>query len=196
MTTYLSLDLSKVSTGYALWRDSMDRPISGTWNLGDSRTPRGESSLKLNRQLTELRKAERFDFMFVEAPIAQRKRQGTSERNVRLALALHAHAESFAASKRMFNRFLEYSEGSWRTGFLGKDENSLIRRAAKQAGKSARDPLKAASMERCRQLGLIAPNDDEADALGLLTYGLLSNGITPPWIARETLRPQLAGAAA
>ena len=70
----------------------------------------------------------------------------------------------------------------------------MIKRAATRAQKSARDPLKAATMERCRQLGMKPRNDDEADAIGILTYGLLLNGVTPPWIANEVLRPALGGA--
>lgn len=34
MTTILALDLSKRSTGFALWGDSMAKPVSGIWSLG------------------------------------------------------------------------------------------------------------------------------------------------------------------
>ena len=85
---------------------------------------------------------------------------------------------------------------NWRTEFCGRDETQMIRRAARQAQKSARDPLKAAVMERCRLLGLSPQNDDEGDAIGILTYAILTNGMTPPWLADETLRPiTLAGGA-
>jgi hypothetical protein len=34
-------------------------------------------------------------------------------------------------------------------------------------------------------------NDDEADAIAILTYALGLSGITPPWLADEVLRPVL-----
>ncbi len=189
--SYLALDLSKSSTGWALWRPGMSKPIFGVWHLGGPKTTRGAAALKLNRNLTDLRKVEKFDFMFVEAPVAHVKRKGTSERNVRLALSLHAHTESFASSKGMDNRFFEYTPDSWRPEFIGRDENAMIKRAARLAEKSASDPLNAACKERCRQLGIQIRKDDEADAVGVLTYGILKRGITPPWLADETLRTPL-----
>lgn len=129
--------------------------------------------------------------VFVEEPINLHKNKNTSLKNIRIAVGLAEHAESFAAAKGAAKRYFEYNVESWRPGFVGKDESALIKRAAKAAQRSATDPLKAAVMERCRILGLTPRNHNEGDAIGLLTYGLLVGGITPPWLADEVLLPPL-----
>ena len=48
-------------------------------------------------------------------------------------------------------------------------------------------------IERCRQFGFTPRKNDEADAIGILTYAILLNGVTPPWLADETLRAPLLG---
>lgn len=51
--------------------------------------------------------------------------------------------------------------------------------------------LKDYTFERCYQYGWRPRTDDEADALGILDYACDLQGVIPPWRADETLRPAL-----
>lgn len=191
----LGLDQSKGSTGWACWQTGWERPVFGHVCLGTAYTGRGRVFTKLRSTMIDLwSTVTEYDWVFFEAPIAHRKTQNTSDENRRIALGLSGCIEGVAYELGCpENRVFEYEDRSWRPDFIGRIENSEIKAAAKRAQRSARDPLKAAAKERCKQLGMLVKNDDEADAIGMLTYGILSQGITPPWLADEVLRPILGG---
>lgn len=186
----LALDQSKSSTGWACWQPGWDKPVVGHVCLGTSYTPRGQVFTKIRSTMIDLwSTVSAYDWVFHEAPIAHRKTQNTSDENRRLALGLVAAIEGVAHELRCKTR--EYEDRSWRPPFIGQTFNAEIKRAAKAAQRSARDPLKAATKERCRQLGITVTVDDEGDAVGILTYGILSHGVTPPWLSNEVLRPAI-----
>lgn len=198
MTGYLALDLSKTSTGWAAWSDGWDKPRYGHWVLGSEYTSRGGVFAKLHQNMADLHQALcRFEFLFVEEPISPAQLQGgTTINTLRLASGLAAHAESFAHAMGI-RRIQEFNVSSWRPAFIGRIDDAAAKaeaRRAKKAGDtraSARDALKALTMARCRQLGMTPRKNDEADAIGILTHGLLVSGITPPWLADEVLKPVL-----
>jgi hypothetical protein len=192
---FAAFDLSKTSTGWALWQIGWAKPQYGHFQVGSEYTKRGQCCIKLHQELEALHGiVTPFDVIFVEAPINYmmkgKNRDGTSKtsaKNIRLTLALAGHLESFAFAVGAPEP-IEYSPDAWRYGFCGRDEVSLIKREVKDAQRSGRDPLKAAVMARCRVLGLDPKNHDEGDAIGVLTHGLLDSGIQPPWLASEVLR--------
>lgn len=189
---YLALDLSKTATGWAAWKPGWEKPVCGTWKLGSPYTTRGQMNGKLHRNMMDVHQTVcRLTHIFVEEPINVHKSSNTSLGNIRISIGLAEHAESFAAAIGAKDRYFEYNVESWRPDFVGRDESVLIKRAAKRAQRSATDPLKAATVARCKILGLSPKNDNEGDALGVLTYGLLQCGITPSWLADEVLRPAL-----
>lgn len=195
---YLALDLSKTSTGWAAWAEGWEKPRYGHWVLGSEYTSRGGVFAKLHQNMSDLHRVIcPIEFLFAEEPISPSQLQGgTTINTLRITSGLAAHAESFAYAMGV-RRFQEFNVSSWRPDFIGKfnsDEARSRARRAKKAGDtraSARGELKALTMERCRQLGLAPKKDDEADAIGILTYGLLTSGITPPWIEQEVLRQPL-----
>lgn len=194
--TYLALDQSKSCTGWAHWEPGTDAPRYGHWVLGSEYTSRGAVYAKLHRCLSDHHKVLGFDRLYFEEPITPGQLQGgTTIQTISLLMGIASHIESFGAIRRC-RMVKEVNVTSWRTDFLGRDAHQSIKRAAKAAQRSARDPLKAATMERCRQLGFAPKKNDEADALGILTYSILLDGVTPPWLANETLRAPLTGAAA
>src|SRR3546814_19503842 len=77
------------------------------------------------------------------------------------------------------------SPSTWRVNFIGSQK-----RGTKRA------TLKDLTKERCRQLGMKPQNDDEADAIGILTHAAESLGLSPPWTANEVLRPPLGSVGA
>lgn len=191
--SFLALDPSKSNTGWCRWKRGYNAPRYGSTCLGTSFTSRGMTFKKLRILLIDQYTVDPFDVIFAEAPIAHLMRKNSSTENARLALGFAATIEETADELGISkDRIFEYDPKSqWQPGFCGRDEDNLIRRAAKAAQKSSRDPIKAAVMERCRIYGFSPSNSDEADAIGIMTYGLLSNGITPPWLANETLRAPL-----
>lgn len=194
----LGLDLSKSSTGWCIWDGVAGEPRYGSERLGSEYTSDGQTFAKLHVLMHDLwRTISHFDYVAIEAAINPAQLQGnTTIQTIRLASGLAAHAHSFAYAMGC-KPVIEVNVSSWRPDFIGKfhsDEARRLARAAKKAGNiraSARDSLKALTMERCRQLGLNPRKDDEGDAIGILTYTVLTHGETPPWIANEVLRQPL-----
>lgn len=180
MTTILSLDLSKRSTGFALWSDSMERPVSGTWSLGSELTCAGRSFVRLHQHMNDLYRVHPFDIVVYEKPLNLGPHAGfTNADTMFVLIGLAAHVDSFCEA-RSVRKVRDANNASWRRHFLGP-----MKRGTKTTH------LKALAMERCAQLGLRPSKHDEADALGLLDYMCEMEGIIPPWRANEVLRPPL-----
>lgn len=170
----LALDLSKKRTGWAWWDGKSDRPRYGSWKLGSEFTPRGGVFKKLHLEMLNLYKVMRFEVVYQEAPIHPAQLQGgTNIESVRLASGLAAHVESFCeAGRPNIRRCCEANVSSWRRDFIGPQ---------KRGTKS--QTLKSLTKERCKQLGFpMVASDDEADAIGILTYAIGLEGLEAPWL--------------
>jgi hypothetical protein len=180
MSGWLALDLSKRSTGWAFWNGKPDQTARfGSWVLGSEYTSKGATYIKLHSNLAEMFQIMPFDRMFFEEPIHPAQLQGgTNIESLRVLSGVAAHAESFAAATGCRSQGINVS--SWRGDFIGPQKRG-----------TKRPVLKELTMLRCQQLGFSPRKDDEADAIGLLTYGILLNGVTPPWLANEVLRQPL-----
>lgn len=184
MTTILSLDLSKRSTGFALWSDSMARPVSGTWTLGSELTSAGRTFLKLHQCMNDLYQVHPFDIVIYEEPLRLGPKSGITNAETMFVLTgLACHVDSFCEARNV-RKYRKANNASWRRHFLGP-----MKRGTKTTH------LKALAMERCAQLGLRPSKHDEADALGLLDYMCEMERIIPPWRANEVLRRPLGSAA-
>lgn len=198
--SYLALDLSKTSTGWALWNASAPRPVFGRWRLGNEFSSNGQVYMRLHRCLSDMFRVEQFERLYFEEPIDPRNLQGhTTYQTIELAFGLSGHAESFGAAKRC-RTVKAINVERWRKDFIGdmvvREVKAGARRKRKAGDKAnPTDQLKRLTMERCRQLGFNPSRHDEADAIGILTYAILLDGVTPPWIADEVLRAPLGGAA-
>lgn len=193
----LALDLSKTCTGWAFWKPGDERAVLGHFSLGSAYASNGDVFAKLQGKLNELRQAFSFDHLVWEQKLSPQNLGAISNyQTIALLGGLEAHAESFAAVFRIPHRAVNVS--SWRPDFIGRDEIAGVRTAVKAEEKrlgkkiGTSDALKVATMLRARQLGYEPRKQDEADALGVLTYELLYRAITPPWLADETLRAPLA----
>ena len=198
--SYLALDLSKSSTGWALWEEGTDTPRYGHWQLGNEWTSEGAVYAKLHRCMSDLYKLTGFTNLYFEEPISPGHLQGgTTAQTIWMLGGLAAHAQSFGHIKRC--RIVKaVNVERWRKDFIGdmvvREIKAGVRRRRKQGDNkaSATDQLKRLVIERCRQFGFTPRKNDEADAIGILTYAILLNGVTPPWLADETLRAPLLGA--
>ena len=196
---FAAFDLSKSSTGWTVWQPGWVLPRYGHECLGSEYTSRGQVFAKLHQIMSDLHRTLcPFEFLFFEEPISPAQLQGgTSINTLRLASGLAAHAESFGYAMGC-RRIMEINVSSWRPDFIGRVEDSDAKaraRRAKKAGNaraSARDELKQLTMDRCFELGMKPRKNDEADAIGILTYGLLVSGVQPPWLQHEVLREPLS----
>ncbi len=180
MTAILALDLSKRSTGWALWERDSDSARFGTWVLGSEFTSRGATYKKLRRQVADLSSLVTISHIFFEEPLRQDQLQGhTNIESLRVLTGLAATAECLGEELGC-RTVMPVSNKTWRALFIGRQKRG-----------TGRETLKDLAKERCRQLGMKPKNDDEADAIGLLDYGCEALGITPPWRANEVLRPPL-----
>lgn len=188
----LALDLSKRSTGWAVWQEGWEKPRYGHWQLGSEFTSEGQTYATLHRNLADLRAIARFDRIYFEEAINPAALSGhTNIDTLRVLSGLCAHAESFGYA--MGCRTYRTNISTWRRDFLGSMEITDAKRRAKAIGKSASADLKELTMERARQLGMNPRKSDEADAIGILDYACTALGIMPPWRSTEALRPLLPG---
>lgn len=177
-----ALDLSKTSTGFAVWGPDDSRAATGTWCLGSEFTSRGRVFQKLHLNLLDLHTVGPIDALFYEDGInIFPGAVATNAESIKLSAGLAAHVESFgeAIGARQIHAV---NMSVWRRHFLGK-----MPRGTRKAD------LKGMAIERCRQLGFKPQKHDEAEAIGILTYACAALGITAPWEASEILRPPLTG---
>lgn len=180
----LALDLSKRSTGWALWPEGSVAPRYGHFVLGSEYTSDGKTYCKLHQVLSDLRQVCRFEHIYFEEPLRPEQLQGhTNIDTLRVLTGLAAHTLSFGAAMGC-RTVMAVNIASWRKDFIGPQK-----RGTKRA------TLKDLTMERCHQLGFKPARDDEADALGVLDYACTLRGIIPPWREHEVLRPMLGRSA-
>lgn len=189
----LALDLSKTNTGWAVWDGASAKPLYGSWVLGSEYSSDGMVFAKVHERMMEHHQVFGFEYVAIEAPISPAQLQGnTTIQTIRLASGIAAHVHSFAHAFGL-RPVIEVNVSSWRPDFIGKIHDQQAKadaRRRKKAGDSrasARDSLKALTIARCRQLGMTPKKDDEADAIGILTYCLLTRNVQPPWMMDETL---------
>ena len=180
MAGYLGLDLSKTSTGFALWHEGLDKPICGTWELGASMTSPGTVFLRLHQRIHELQRVTEIGSVAYEKPrhLDGFNVQSNAESHF-LAVGLAAHVESYCDAKRI-GAVRQVNQATWRKHFIGK-----MARATRS------DQFKAMAMARCRQLGIKPNKHDAAEAVGILDYLLEIERVMPPWRRDEVLRAPL-----
>lgn len=184
MPNLLALDLSKTCTGFALWNETMEKPLTGSWSLGSQLTCAGRTFLALHRNLNDLYQAYPFDIVYYEEPIALGPGAHQTNRDTVFTLiGLAAHADSFFEAKNV-RKYRSVNQSSWRRHFIGS-----MKRGTKTK------QLKEYAIERCQQLGFTPQKHDEAEALGVLDYMCEMERIIPPWRANEVLRQPLGSAA-
>jgi hypothetical protein len=180
MSTIVALDLSKRSTGWALWEQGSDSARFGTWTLGSEYTSRGGTYRKLRQHVADLSRLVDIQHIFFEEPLRPEQLQGhTNIESLRVLTGLAATAECLGEELGC-RTVMPVHNKTWRAQFIGRQKRG-----------TGRETLKDLAKERCRQLGMKPRNDDEADAIGLLDYGCEALGIVPVWRRGEVLRPPL-----
>lgn len=129
---------------------------------------------KLREHLADIHRLDAITHLFFEATILPQPKVGddgrahmrTSPQTVYKLCALAGMAEWFA--KRINAKCRQVEQQRWRKHFMGRG-----------TGKS--DELKRLAKAEADRRGWRVSNDHEADAAGVLDYGLACVSITPPW---------------
>lgn len=155
--------------GWARWRPGMEKPASGAFDLPSGDEDLGRVGYQLHFELAQMHKLERIERLFYEAPIPPSQMMGQTQLRVTAKVfTIAGHIESFCYAKNIRCRMV--GMGAWRRFFVGKGagEKTAI--------------FKSWAKERCRQLGWDIRSHDEADACGILAYGIsLDPALKAPW---------------
>lgn len=182
MAAYLGLDLSKRSTGWALWPEGQNRPACGTWELGSELTSLGRVFLRLHQRLNEIHTVTPLTRIWYEKPLGAEAQ--TSDIQLAIAHGLAGHVESFGEAMQIRSDAVNIV--SWRRFWLG----GLPKRKRRESGSKV--DLKHMAFERCRMLGISPGKHDAAEAVGILSYGLDLAGIQVPWRDEHLFQLQAA----
>lgn len=159
----MGLDLA-TCTGYGRWSRGDDAPRMGSITI-DRRDPalfaHGNESLR--KLLSRLHAEDPIEGLFVEGLI---KRRVDTLPKLKLLIGLYTMAEWWAHKLEI--PFREVHMDDWRKHFIG-------------VAKGGRDFLKKKAVAECKSRGWSVKSDDEADAAGVLDFGLACFGVTPPW---------------
>jgi hypothetical protein len=158
----IGLDIS-TSCGLATWSEGTSAPRLLTVLLPSDPGEVGRPMEKLRKTLADLHTVEPITHLFFEATILPGK---TTAQTVYKLCALAGMAEWFG--HRIGAATRQVQQQDWRKHFLGR-------------GTGGRDELKRLAMEASRLRGWAPKNNDEADAVGVLDYGLACFGIKAPW---------------
>lgn len=159
---HVALDLA-TKTGAASWCPGMAAPIFTTLRLPGDVGEVARPMEVLRKHLRDWHALEPISHLYFEAAILPGK---TNIQTVYKLCALAGMAEWFAHSIGAVCRQVE--QQSWRKHFIGR-------------GTGPGAELKAAAMRSARMRGWDVQSDHEADALGVLDYGLACMGISTPW---------------
>lgn len=176
--SYVALDLSIRSTGWAMWGRGQSLPAHGTWALGSIEHV-GRAFVRLHKNLLDLHTLDPIECVVFEEAIPAHQLHGNSNaQTIFGAAGLAAHAMSFCEA--VGSRYRAVNIAAWRKHFIGS-----MKRGTKTAD------LKYMAMQRCRELGFDPAKHDAAEALGILDYELSCEGILPPWRQENILQREM-----
>src|SRR3546814_16167055 len=118
MSAIVALDLSKRSTGWALWEQGSDSARFGTWVLGSEYTSRGATYRKLRQHVADLSRLVTIEHIFFEEPLRPEQLQGhTNIDSLRVLTGLAAMAECLGEA--LGCRIVRgVSPSTWRVNFI------------------------------------------------------------------------------
>ncbi|NIA72296.1 crossover junction endodeoxyribonuclease RuvC [Pelagibius litoralis] len=154
MTALLCLDLA-TSTGFAFWRPGANRIASGSFRLPRTGPDVGWFVDEFEQRLSEMLGFHKPELVVFEAPLLRGGQTSIDTARKLMGLAIMTEF----VCRRAGVKYLEANNASVRKHFIGK-------------GRGERKQLKAMTIQACRERGWDPANDDEADALALLSYAV------------------------
>lgn len=168
-----ALDPSKRSTGWAFYAAGTERPFHGIWDrLASEYTSRGSLYYALYKSLMDAHSTFGFEAIYAEEPLNLLPNSvATQAENIWASVGMGATIEMFAHTMGIKLRWVH--QARWRREFIGR-----MPRATKSPD------LKEMALARCKQLGLRPQKHDDAEALGILTYGCQVERVFLPWLSQ------------
>lgn len=177
----LALDLSKRSTGFARHASGDAKPRHGVWQLGGQFTGMGDVFLKVHRCLADECVFGKPDLIAYEEPLLLGPAAGnTTADTQKLLIGLAMHVESFCAAKNIPCRPISLAQ--WRRWFTPELQKPHIKNDLGVTIKNPSYDPKGDVIRRCKQLGLAPESDNDADALGILSYARALEKVVMPWM--------------
>jgi hypothetical protein len=177
--SFLALDLSIRSTGFAWWKEGQAKPVCGTWELAPHINHAARAFVRLHRRLLDLHDLMPIDDIVFEEAVPPHKLHGNSSaQTIAAAAGLAAHVMSFAEA--IGANWRSVSIGAWRKHFVGS-----MPRGTKTP------EWKHLAMMRCREFEIEVLKHDAAEAAGMLDYQVSLEGIVPPWRQQHILQREL-----
>lgn len=167
------LDRLKLSATSSNWRYYEKADVSlahGAWRLKSEWSAEGDPHAQFIKNLKVLHEFCGFEHVLYEQALTPEQRGGASNPANDILLELLGILKYFQRVKRC-RTLVGIHRASWQKGFIGPQKRGTKR-------KTILDMI----MDRARQLGFSFRKDDEAAAIGVLTYGILTRGMTPPWL--------------
>lgn len=188
----LALDLSKKRTGWAWWDGKSDRPRYGSEQMGSEFTPMAGNFVNIHKLLEHLNTLFDIQYVYIEAPINpasfdnSKKETRRAMQNPFVLIGLAAHALSWC-EVRNIKKYDMINQAKWKRLFLGAMPFTLqrvpkIKRSGNYVKNDGSVDWKKLSVEKANELGLRVKNDDEADAIGLLSYAATLHSLEAPWL--------------
>jgi hypothetical protein len=161
----LALDLAS-QTGWALYANGMERPFFGSLRVKRPTGSPGEAGVRLWAFLAERHEMHEFTDVCFEA---QHMATGIDPQTVFLLIGLGFMVEVFCHEHGI--RVFQCDIGTWRKHFLGKGS---FKAKVTEGGRkiSSRDQAKQRAIDVCASYGWSVPDDNAADACGILDYYL------------------------
>lgn len=171
MKKILALDPSKRCTGWAFYGEGHNQAQHGVWDrIASEYSSRGSIYYALYKHLMEHHQVLRFTHVYAEEPLNLLPGTvQTQAENIWISVGMGAVIEMFCHTMNLKLSWVH--QARWRRDFIGR-----MPRGTKSPD------LKQFAMERARQLGFSPRKHDEAEAIGVLTYGCALERIRMPWL--------------
>lgn len=164
----LGLDPSMRRIGWAVGSTDGSRPVWGVLRSPSWGKDEGDHLNRVSNWLDEQLANYRFEACFYEAVFISTIGGGKGGTDaIRAKIMLEGEILKFAARHKL--KVFDVPLQSWRSRFLGATQAPPHYR---QKPEMARNWLKQRAIKACAERGWLTDSDDEAEALGILDYGL------------------------
>lgn len=183
----LALDLAS-KAGWAVYAPGMDRPFFGSLQLRYPGEANGVAAERLRAFMADQQRVYNgfTDIVFEDQHISNKINPQTAY----MLIGLGFMAEWFA--HRVEARCFPVAISTWRLHFLGRGSFTQKKIEGKKVGPTGRQQAKQRVMDVCAEYGWYPPDDNAADACGILDYYLSIPAIAAiyprPWRDARIMR--------
>lgn len=176
----LAVDQSMSHTGWAHMKDGDAKPTWGVRTMPSWKDREGEMLWGWFSWLGELLIEKKASHLFLENTFNPAHHEDLTQKIAQYGQIGMADAACYLIGQRHGTpvTYRVISSGQWRSLFLGAEKapKGLV-------GSQKRTWLKDRAIAACLERGWIVDNDNSADALGIMSFGIAT--ISPTWLAEQ-----------